>query len=569
MTFTTLDSQPLENTPNSSPDRFFVNRLKRNLKSPYKFQNKHVQEASSGAKNSTYSLNNVNDVATGSKQAVNADLQRGVSWVAEAVSVHTEGRRNPNITKGSYTHNQNIKNFFGEFDLDESKSNLRDQLDALIREKSDFDLWSNEYWNFIKLYQSGSIDKKLVKNTKSNIFKILDFTSCHWKYSKGFVRPMANDLTKVYFQKKYCHEKYCPECEQKKRLRVSMERIDTLKAVVEGQKENFPGFLFLDFTLAEKIEALPLNDRKMEKKVVDAIHSIVREMFGRWKRSNIGVYFDIHPIGSSDLFRDRWHCHVLVIPAEITTQEQERIFKVEHGQFFWLLPSKVSREKGHLKNNWKIDLEWLQNIWTDKLQKIFKNDISSNQAEVTFIPYDEKSGYWYHTLKKERQKPVSRGFKDIFWSKMAHKIKYNSRSFSKDFMDSVLRSSMMDRELILKGEKGDFGHWQKVSISDYIDRLTIVRGRNRLLVRGFLRYLDDYEKKGFIILLRAEADEGERPDVLPWVPAKISYHKKKVKDQTNNKWVWENVRQWSWECPVTKERREYIPEENLMKWKWN
>lgn len=348
--------------------------------------------------------------------------------------------------------------------------------------------WDLDSWDFIELWKKRAGEVFNLNSYDGKLWREEIYAQCYKEFSEGYVEILDDGSARG--RKSFvCNEPACLYCDQKKRGRLASEWIEIIQRVV-SYNPGFPGMLSLVFTLPEDIEADPLTDSKKESALTRAVQDTVRWIFDRKTRSNIFMRISIHPVGDRDLYRDRWHVHVNIIPAE-----------VHKGQFFWLSP------------RWPwgaLDYREIGQKWNRHLQEIFeREDLDAINPECCFIPYPQDSE---HEQKK-------------FWGRFAHRFRYDMRSFAGDIEKAVLRTEFDQEKIILKGENADGIYWRMVDPVDLISRYQFIRTNNRQEVRGWGRALKKYEMILFGEPYKLETEESseeadpEQPAVVAVVDA--------------------------------------------------
>ena len=403
--------------------------------------------------------------------------------------------------------------------------------------------WSSGFWQFIKTY--GQEAKRIFGISDSSIRKRATFFDwCYRPKTKGYVLPSMDGET--YYDRNHCGEPGCLLCADRARRRIAGEWYEVKKQVVENHPEGFKGFLDLNFTLPEELEGIPLKDRKIERALLDAEQGIAREIFGLNSRSNVAMNVVVHPIGSRDLFRDRWHSDVGVIPGV-----------VEGGRFQWVEPVKVARDKGHRPNMWRLDLGWLRERWLKDLSRIFGRPVKGIQPQVCFVPSPVNTWYW-----QERMKP-GESPSDAFWRKVRHTLKYTLRSFSQDFENAVLRTDAEGKRFVVKGSDSKWDFWQVVSARFLVDRYRWARGHNLIRARGWAQVKNKYRD----VLGLVGKDVGCLPEVLSVVRADVSLIREKHYDTDKKKVVWNRDEVYRFVSPVTG-KDEACSIKDMKPWQW-
>lgn len=419
----------------------------------------------------------------------------------------------------------------------------RGLLDSFLAESYPGVQWSRGFWPFLEVYQDAAIKVFGIQDSPYRK-ATLNFRKCYREKTKGKV--YVSEASGAYYSRKHCCEPGCLLCNDLARKRLTEEWLKLRKRVVARYPEGFKGFLSLNFTLPKNVESLPFEDGDTEQKLLDAIQRFVREVFGLNTRANIAVNMAVHPVGDNDLFRDRWHCDVNIIPSLI-----------ENGQFRWVEPIKVSRDKGHRSKAWKLDLDWCRHRWGELLSEIFYKPLEPIQPQVEFVPSFRNAGYWQKRVGGEE------GFQDGFWKKVRHQLGYNLRSFSRDCENSLLRTDPKGERFVLKAKQRKWEWWYIVDSLLFAERFRWIRTHNRISTRGWAQCLKKYQD-----VLGAPEEKGNPPsDVRYPVWADVSLVRQKRFDSELRQVVWDRDELYQFDCPLTGERKTLSIKE-MEPWAW-
>ena len=350
--------------------------------------------------------------------------------------------------------------------------------------------WDIDSWDFIELWKKRAPDVFNLESYDGKLYRQEIYNQCYAEFSEGYVEILDDGSARG--RKSFlCNEPGCLYCDQKKRGALAREWIEIVQRVVNFNP-GFPGLLSLVFTLPEEIEADPVQDPKLETALKKAVQNTVRWIFGRKSRSNIFLRLSIHPVGDRDLYRDRWHVHVNVIPAE-----------VQNGQFFWLSP------------RWPwgaLDYGAIGEEWNSHLQEIFGRELEAINPQVSFIRFPQEGEYDH---QKQFIDEVQK-----FWGRFSHRFRYDIRSFAGDIEKAVLRTEFDQEKIILKAENAAGIYWRMVDPVDLIARYQFIRAQNLQQVLGWGRALKKYEMILFGEPYKSEIEEGEEGD--PEAPAVVA-----------------------------------------------
>ena len=413
--------------------------------------------------------------------------------------------------------------------------------------------WSDKPWSFISAYQGLAEKVFNIDSSEYSPYRRYEFETCYSKKgAKGRIHTEVGNQDKRYRERFHCGEPGCLLCGKLSRQRLALEWVEHYKQII-AKNPGFPGFLTMDFTLPEKYEGVPLYDEEVEKSILNGIQGIVRRVFGLKSRSNIEMNFCVHPVGDSDLFRDRWHVHVIIMPAEIRKDK-----KTGEKSFDWVYPVQVAHN--HTQKDWKLDFVWLK----DEYNKVLSDSLRVDSPEaihpqVEFISYDKNARKWKGKLK-------GRKFEDVFWAKVTHRIKYDMRSFAKDLENAVVRTDKENNQFIVKvkgPKKDDVVYWLLVDGLTLVQRYKWIKKHNKIRARGWgqckKRYID--------VLGLVENDPGEEPDCIV-SDANIEVIRRKAFDLKTGKVVWEREEIYHFKCPISNEEMS-VNAQNMPRWKWD
>jgi len=262
------------------------------------------------------------------------------------------------------------------------------------------------------------------------------------------------------------------------------------------------------------------------------------------QRRNISLKIAIHPIGSKDIFRDRIHYQIQIIPAVI-----------EQRKFDWIEPVRVS--EGHTPKNWLLDLPWLRERVSALFSEIFGQPLKVNQPQVSFLPSPANTSYWRDQLKPD-EKAV-----DVFWRKASHQAKYDLRAFCRDFENAVLRTDSKNERFVIKASEGGYEWWDIVPAGFLVDRYLWIRKQNRISTRGWAQCL---EHKYADIVPIPETDPGPPPKVGDPLPAEVTMIREKK--FTGKKVVWVRDEVFRFLDPVAEKERA-LSVNAMRPWVWD
>ncbi len=413
---------------------------------------------------------------------------------------------------------------------------LRDEIESVLGEHYPGVKWSTTAWDFIASHQKASIAAFKIRPSRT-----FNFLHCYTPKGHGYVMISRGDPKKIYRMRLHCNEAACLYCHDMARRRRTQEKVEILKKILAANP-GCPGFLELIPTLPEKAEHVPLQYPEVAKQLMGAAHILYREIFGVSAQSNIAAYVGVHPVGTRDLFRNRWHPHIEGLPARIVTSR-----KTGDRRFEWLRPCRTA--PGHKDHDWMIDEVWLQKRWNELLEPILKPYLADDIGEalvprVVFVPMDSRAEH-------------------VFWEKVTKKLHYILRGWGREMETAVLRTAKAEKLLVLKGRRGNQFYWIITSAQDYAQRWKWLQGHNKIATWGFLQALRKYSDVLGIVL---EDPNDEPPDVVR-VDAEVETVREKKYDPQKKRVVWIRDEIYTWTCPITGERLRASKRE-LLPWRW-
>jgi hypothetical protein len=422
------------------------------------------------------------------------------------------------------------------------ESSERDLLNSTLRDNYAGLKFSNKFWDFITVWQDAAERVFNIRNDEFAKYRRWEFENCYKDKARGKVHVDKDNPEKRYSERYHCGEPGCLLCGQLARTRLAMEWVTDYKQIV-NKHPGFPGLLCITFTLPEKLEASPLYDKDLQKNLVNAVQRIIRRLFGLKSRANLAMNICVHPIGSSDLKRDRWHVHVIVFPAVIDVDKKTRA-----KSFRWVHPVHVTG--AHSNRLWRIKLPWLRNAWNNSVACCFgiENPGVIN-PQVKFLPY--KHG------RSNQEKDDNR-----FWVEATHRFRYDMRSFAEDTEKAFLRVEKKNKLIVLKVEKDGLSVWDIVDSVTLVERYKFVREHNKVRARGWAQS----KKMHSDLLGLVEEDPGEKPECVS-SDAEIRVIRKKGFNPEIGRVVLTREEIYRFCCPVTGKDME-LPAKEIPKWKW-
>jgi len=477
--------------------------------------------------------------------------------------------------------------------------------------------WDPGYHSWNRLYQKSLVNLLRIPETISRCdgeaprTPRSNFYNCHTEKTRGKIYP-GDDGT-FYHSRIHCGQPGCIACDQSSRGRLAREWLSIEKAVVKNYPEGFRGFLSLVFTLPKCVEGLPLKDKKLQQKILDGIHQLVKEIFGAETPRDIAAlryrvqeircqiekikgqlrtlkkfpgYFpgSLRRLKRKTLCRLKskdLRCSKKALSVGLASQRQNIAMKIavhpigtqdilrdrchyqvsvipaviERRKFRWIYPVRVIKE--HTPENWLLDLPWLRERVSALFSEIFGQPLKVNQPQVSFLPSPTNIPYWQRHLRRD-EKAV-----DVFWRRAGHQSKYDLRAFSRDLENVVLRTDSKNERFLIKAREAGYEWWDIVPASFLVNRYLWIRKQNRISTRGWAQCL---EHKYADIVPIPEADPGPPPEVGDPIPAEVAMIREKK--FTGKKVVWVRDEVFRFLDPVAEKERALSV--NAMKpWVWD
>ena len=291
------------------------------------------------------------------------------------------------------------------------------------------------FWSEIETLKNSIADDSGLIWSSFNSWGRYNFLRCFSFRQPGHYltisQPDGNETHMV--QKFNCGNKYCLWCRDRKRKKIAGKYLQIFQSLaLHYGLEKVWSFVF---TLPASVEAAtPVLTAKLKK----SIPEILKKIFNLKSRDNPGILVALHPVGDSDLLRDRVHFHVFFVPL--------------------ILNKENKFQNVDLK---KIDLVLLKQLWTDQ----FLITDPPICPQVHFFPLTGGSNV----------------------KKIAHRLQYDLRSFSDDITKSIVRLLPGPKVFILKDNSHELLNWSAVPAPDLARRVIHIFSKMSLSCFGWLR----------------------------------------------------------------------------------
>ena len=223
----------------------------------------------------------------------------------------------------------------------------------------------------------------------------------------------------------------------------------------------------------------------------------IKKLFGFKTRDNMAVISVVHPVGDSDLLKKYIHFHDIVIPV---------VYK--NGNFI-------------VRNIDRLDYKEVQRIWNECVKEIIP-EFEGQLNPPHLIP---------HRLNSTRG-----------WKKFCKGMRYDLRSFAKDFEKSAVALLKHNNQsyVVVKcqkkeGRKVKEYYWRIVTVEDYAQKWIDLCRVNKVTVYGWLKRVSKLYEEG--VLLR-EQDSQEGVELVAKESVQIEIVREKRWDPKKGRVVW-------------------------------
>ncbi len=316
-------------------------------------------------------------------------------------------------------------------------------------------------WKWVESFKEKVIETVDIKDNDFNPFRVFNFKMCGGKRSWGREIVYKKKNVVVSFS---CGESCCPFCSEKSKQKTALKYVDRFMnaSMVHGIKR----FWTFVITLPEEIEAMIPKGSEFRKEFMKEIKKLIRKIFALKTEDGLCAYANIHPVGDSNLFRDRFHVHVGVLPLAV-------------------------RRKNKKPELFKCDVDGLiqTTFVLEQLEKILSQ----------LFPITSRGKAQFHAQYIPLDKPYSE-------AKLAHRLKYDLRGFGKDVIQSpIFYNPDNDFVVLNAGERG-YGVY---SVEQVARRWAWIRSQRDLRTWGLLNQWNKY-----VDLLGVEFVEDPEPEIL-------------------------------------------------------
>jgi hypothetical protein len=322
-------------------------------------------------------------------------------------------------------------------------------------------------------------------------YRDYNFQNCYSHFVGG---ELLYDNKGGEWVKKYsCGESVCFWC----RTRARKRTIGEYQYIIRQLKRDYKltHVWRIQRTFAEELQD------KIGQENIAKLRSLfltkIKRLFGYKTRDNMAVISVVHPVGDSDLIKKYIHFHDIVIPV---------VYK--NGNFI-------------VRNIDRLDYKEVQRIWNECVKEIipeFKGQLNPPHL----IP---------HRLTSKRG-----------WKKFCKGMRYDLRSFAKDFEKSavaLLKHNNQDYVIVKcqkkRGKEVKEYYWRIVSVEDYAQQWIDLCKVNKITVYGWLKRVSKLYEEG--VLLR-EQDSQEGVELVAKESVQIEIVREKKWDPKKGRVVW-------------------------------
>ena len=329
----------------------------------------------------------------------------------------------------------------------------------------DWEDYSSSPWSWKQRFIEAVADLVGLEDTEYAL-KRTNFERCNKKISTAQLVHFNNGDKEVKIYR--CGNKYCLDCVDRKRKKEAMQIRRIAQALVRFGVINKAWRIVVTFP--DRIAAKACSDRELQKVLFEVVRKALNKIFTGKVKSRIGIAPWAHLVGDTDMFRDRFHLHLFVLPCYLDGDK-------------W-----VNCDVGE-----KLNVSELRNLINKMLAKkgVLQGDEQVINPQVRWVS-DEK----------------------ILAGKI--NLNYDSRGFGKSFIQSV-KYYNKDKNIMLigKSKKVNVGREKEiqfgckaVTIEQFAKRWIWLRNNTpRLQYWGWLNSWEKLVEQGLICLEQEQEQE--------------------------------------------------------------
>ena len=288
--------------------------------------------------------------------------------------------------------------FKSDFPVQELTPDKKRSLSHYLLRKNNLD---PEHFEKLDQWYISSLARKLADdlNLQDNVFSLKreNFLSCNSDLTYAHLLHFKDGSKGVRIYR--CGNKYCFTCRDKKRAKIAQKIKDVLIELYDRKVINRVWRFVITFedTVAQKA----VKDKELANSLFNGVHKAIRKIFNLNNKSNLAIIVFPHIIGDSDVFKDRFHLHV------------------------WVVPCLYDRKTGQFNN---VDVTDKININKFKmfLREYCNCHVINPQVNYYYIKYKRSGKY-------------------VINGKMLHSLKYDARGFGHTFLKSIISFNIWDK----------------------------------------------------------------------------------------------------------------------------
>jgi hypothetical protein len=334
--------------------------------------------------------------------------------------------------------------------------------DSGLQEKNLLGLSPKTIWAWRKAFRESVKENENIKDNSFNEYRELNYALCGSQRSHGQLTTYVGGKQKLIGRS--CSEPACTKCCDVCKTRTAIRYLNKSLALANAQGLN--RFWTFVVTLPKEVEGLIPKGSNTRKVFMDELGKWVRRIFGLRAKDGLFFYANIHPVGDSDLMRDRFHVHIGVMPIAV---------RRSNGKAFLIhcdVDDLVNTEKA---------LASLETI----LHHVFPlTQRGKAQFRAHYIPLHEK-----HSIPR-----------------LKHRLTYDLRGFGKDVELAPIFFDPTNQLVILEAGENGYGVY---TVRQIAQRWRWIRSQRDLRPYGLLKQWNKY--KG---LLGVELIPDPEPEII-------------------------------------------------------
>ena len=337
-------------------------------------------------------------------------------------------------------------------------------------------------------------------------FRKHNFRRCGSKWSTGKLTTYKNKQKVLTTTS--CGESHCTKCGDASKKRTSDRWGDISLSLANSQ--SIERFWFFVVTFPRALEASIPKGSTVRNQFMNGLCKWVRRLFGLRAKDGLFHYANIHPVGDSDIMRDRFHVHIGVLP--IAGRRVKGTTQYIHCDVDGLIDTSEAL----------VGLEKLLSSVFPLVQR------GKAQFKAEYIPM--------HTKATE--------------PRIRHRLGYDLRGFGKDVELSPLFFNEANKLVILRAGEGGYGVYTAQQIAY---RWRWIRSQRDCRSYGLLKQWENHfealgvenikdpepeiEKEELVVVKRIYGRQwNPKTKQVRWVNEKRAYWKKSGKEIKGIEW---------------------------------